>query len=367
MNNYKILVIEDTADVRENIAEILESENYEVYKAENGIIGVDVAEKVQPDLILCDIMMPQMDGYEVLESLRKKVSTSTTPFIFLTAKNTREDLRRGMALGADDYISKPFTIDELLNSIKIRLEKAEEFKVKSERKLNELTQNLGMPITSVINEPLKAIIGFSRMVMTEYPNMEKPEIAEFMALVYKAGMKLNKVVHKTMLYYRLEALTYRNEELDKCRAEVCYNAGTALKEVVQELALAHNRIDDVLVLLDTIENVRIPKDMLKSLIGELIENALLYSPKRTNIKVISGIERGKLVLTISDEGIGFSSEQITKIGAFTQFSQDFNKQEGIGLGLTVVRKILTLFDGQITINSAPGVGTTIKVFIPTVA
>ncbi len=367
MNNYKILVIEDTADVRENIAEILESENYEVYKAENGTIGVEVAEKVQPDLILCDIMMPQMDGYEVLEALRKKVSTSTTPFVFLTAKNTREDLRRGMALGADDYISKPFTIDELLNSIKTRLGKAEEFKEKSEKKLNELTQNLGMPITAVINEPLKAIIGFSRMVMTEYPNMEKPEIAEFMALVFKAGMKLNKVVHKTMLYYRLEALTYRQHELEISKSEVSAHTALAIREAIAEQAQNHNRPDDVLVLLDSIDNVKMPEEFLKNLVGELVENALLYSPKRTHVKVVTGVERNKLIITISDEGIGLSTEQINNIGAFTQFSQEFNRQEGVGLGLTVVRKILNLFDGQITINSSPGIGTTIKVFIPTVS
>lgn len=119
----KILLIEDNDNIRENTAEILEMTNYKVYTAENGKQGVELALKEHPDLVICDIMMPVLDGYGVLHMLHKNESTKNTPFIFLTAKTERTDYRKGMEMGADDYITKPFTGTELLNAVESRLKK----------------------------------------------------------------------------------------------------------------------------------------------------------------------------------------------------------------------------------------------------
>jgi DNA-binding response OmpR family regulator len=121
----KILLIEDNKTIRENIQEILELAGYEVFEAANGKSGVELALKNIPDIVLCDVMMPEMDGYGVLYMLRKNLETSTVPFIFLTAKAEHLDHRKGMDLGADDYLTKPFDAMELLNSIESRLKRKE--------------------------------------------------------------------------------------------------------------------------------------------------------------------------------------------------------------------------------------------------
>ncbi len=121
----KILLIEDNDDIRNNTAEILELSSYKVIMAENGKIGVEKAIECKPDLIICDIMMPVLDGYGVLHSIHKNETIKNTPFIFLTAKTERSDLRKGMELGADDYITKPFNGTELLNAVDSRLKKLE--------------------------------------------------------------------------------------------------------------------------------------------------------------------------------------------------------------------------------------------------
>ncbi|MEM7551972.1 MAG: response regulator [Bacteroidota bacterium] len=131
MSQKRILVIEDNLDVRENIEEILELSNYEVSTAENGKIGVIKAKKELPDLILCDIMMPEMDGYEVLYLLSKSAETAKIPFIFLTAKAEKSDLRKGMGMGADDYLTKPFDDMELLEAIENRIKKYEALQLNS--------------------------------------------------------------------------------------------------------------------------------------------------------------------------------------------------------------------------------------------
>jgi CheY-like chemotaxis protein len=121
----KILLIEDNKEMRENTSEILELSSYKVFTAENGKIGVEKAQQEKPDLIICDIMMPVLDGYGVLHLLSKNPETANIPFIFLSAKAERSDFRKGMEMGADDYVTKPFDDIELLNAIESRLKKAE--------------------------------------------------------------------------------------------------------------------------------------------------------------------------------------------------------------------------------------------------
>lgn len=119
----KILLIEDNPEIRENTSEILSLAGYDVTSAENGKKGVELAQQARPDLIICDIMMPELDGYGVLHILSKHDDTSSIPFIFLTAKTEKTDIRKGMTLGADDYLTKPFDDTDLLNAIETRLRK----------------------------------------------------------------------------------------------------------------------------------------------------------------------------------------------------------------------------------------------------
>lgn len=134
----KILLIEDNMEMRENTAEILGLANYQVFTAENGKEGVRLAQSEKPDLIICDIMMPELDGYGVLHMLSKAPETASIPFIFLTAKAEKADHRKGMTMGADDYLTKPFDDMELLSAVEVRLKKNEQLKSNFSRTLEGL-------------------------------------------------------------------------------------------------------------------------------------------------------------------------------------------------------------------------------------
>ena len=140
----KILLIEDNYDIRHNTAEILELSNYQVFLAENGKVGVEMAMEFSPDLIICDIMMPVLDGYGVLHAVHKNELIKNTPFIFLTAKTERSDFRKGMELVADDFVTKPFSGTELLNAVDSRLNKIRLLKQELSSDLQNL-QNLHSP------------------------------------------------------------------------------------------------------------------------------------------------------------------------------------------------------------------------------
>ncbi len=170
----KILLIEDDKVLRENTTVFLEEEHYKVISAEDGIKGVQLALEEIPDIIVCDIAMPKLDGYEVFKTLHEITATSFIPFIFLTARSEKEDMRAGMQLGADDYITKPYEYEDLLTSIKIRLNKQEKLDKIHENKYFALINN---PIIGVftfendqfsnVNSKMKDILGYSKEELLE--------------------------------------------------------------------------------------------------------------------------------------------------------------------------------------------------------
>lgn len=154
----KILLIDDSNDLRENTAEILELANYKVFTAENGKVGVEAALREDPDLIICDIMMPELDGFGVLHLLQRNPATRNKPFIFLTAKTEHKDLRKGMESGADDYITKPFSGIELLTAVESRLKKIELIENQFKGDMDELQELIRISSGDALKELTEACI-----------------------------------------------------------------------------------------------------------------------------------------------------------------------------------------------------------------
>lgn len=205
-----ILIIEDNEEVRENTAEILALANYKVFMAADGRAGVRLAEEVQPDLIICDLAMPLLDGYGVLHLLSKKESVPHIPFIFLTAKSGRADIRKGMDMGADDYITKPFNPTELLNSIECRLRKAAAIRQISGQGLTELNSLL-----ELVNE------GDPMLALRKDRNSNKYKKKQ---CIYQEGN------HPSCLYYVIKGKvkTYRTNDDGKELITGLYNEGDFL-------------------------------------------------------------------------------------------------------------------------------------------
>ncbi|MGE0567258.1 MAG: response regulator [Bacteroidia bacterium] len=202
-----ILLIEDNNDVRENTAEILELANYKVIQADNGKLGVELAQKMKPDLIICDIMMPLLDGYGVIHLLSKSPETALIPFIFLTAKSERSDLRKGMEMGADDYITKPFDDVELLRAVESRLKKNEILKAEFAQNFDGI--NKFFEDVSSLDELKK--MSSERRVKT----FKKKEI------IFSEGN------HANYLYFLVKGKvkTHQNHEYGKEFITNLYNAG----------------------------------------------------------------------------------------------------------------------------------------------
>src|SRR5688572_16035760 len=200
----RILVIEDARDLRDGVIAMLTMEGFDAVGAEHDAVGQHMAQKHEPDLIVCDIRMPEMDGYEVLEHVRKNAATAAIPFIFLTARTDRLNVRQGMVLGADDYLTKPFLVSELLDSITSQLKKRAELNQNAEKRMNELRENIITALPHEVRTPLNTIIGFSDMLLIEAQRIKPDQIADWATHINQAAQRLYHLVENYLFYARLQ-------------------------------------------------------------------------------------------------------------------------------------------------------------------
>lgn len=359
----KILVIEDEAHVREIIWEILEAEDFHVIQGENGLVGVTLAKQESPDLIICDVMMPGLDGFKVLKQLRSQTATETIPFIFLTAKVTKSDRREGMDLGADDYLTKPFTRDELLKAVNTRLQKHAKLKRQSEEKLNDLRHNLTRTLPHELLTPLNGILGLADFGIEDCENMNHAEMQEMFQDIKRSGERLYQLIQHFLLYAQLELLDNDTEKRKVFLSGNTASTYLTINAVTEVKAKSWNRLTDLhLKLSDTF--LAINEDWLQKIVSELVDNAFKFSEAGQPVEVTNSLVDGKFVLSVSDRGRGMTPEQIANVGGHTQFERKLYEQQGSGLGLAISKRLTELYQGQFTIDSIPGEQTTVTVSLP---
>src|SRR5688572_9260422 len=174
----KVLVIDDTPEIRMIIEETLNMFGFSTLMAEDGESGVDLAKKHLPDLIICDVHMPKLDGFGTLAKLHEDERTAGIPFMFLSGAVERPNVRRGMEMGADDYLTKPFTPSELLAAVNARLEKQAEVERQSEKKLDEFRGKMTLALPHELRTPLNGIMGLASILIDDYATMKPEHVLE---------------------------------------------------------------------------------------------------------------------------------------------------------------------------------------------
>jgi two-component system, sensor histidine kinase and response regulator len=356
----KILVIEDAEPLRNDILEMLTFEGFEVRGAENGLVGVQVAREYRPDLIVCDIMMPELDGYGVLNMLRKDEATVAIPFIFLTAKTDRTDVRHGMGLGADDYLTKPFVASELLETIQARLEKQKTLNELVESRLKELSESIITALPHELRTPLNTIIGFSDMLILEAPRLKPEQIADWSQHINLAALRLYRLVENYLLYVRTELALQNAVEVATLRKKTLDQPNNVIEFHAVHKAQAAQRENDLTLKLSGDGNIIINDQDLGKIVEEVLDNALKFSGPGTPVVVETEAADEEFILRISDQGRGMSAEQIDSIGVYMQFERWLYEQQGSGLGLVIVKRLAELYGGSLQIESSEQ-GTTVTI------
>lgn len=356
----KVLVIDDTPEIRMIIGETLEMFGFAVLTADDGEVGIAVAKENLPDLIICDIHMPKMDGFTALSKLRENESTATIPFIFLSGAVERPNVRRGMEMGADDYLTKPFTPSELLAAVNARLEKQAELQRKSDKKLDELRGKMTLALPHELRTPLNGIIGLSSILVEEHATAKPAEILESAQYIHDSALRLQRLVENFLAYAQIELMAKDAQSILATAAQSFVDVAPITVEMAREVAARFKRPQDLH--LDVLPAV-IPviSDNYRKIVEELVDNAFKFSEPNSRVDVITTAQAQSFSLAVVNRGRGMTPEQIAGVGPHVQFDRDKYEQQGAGLGLAMATRLAELNGGKLEITSRPGAETKVTV------
>ncbi|HVT72585.1 MAG TPA: hybrid sensor histidine kinase/response regulator [Lacunisphaera sp.] len=355
----KILVIDDQLDVRELLRDILVSQGHEVLLAADGEEGVKRAAE-QPEFVICDIDMPKLDGHGVLAAIRGMPELAEVPLVFLTARSDRRDQREAMTLGADDFISKPFTAAEILDAVAAR--------TKHQHTLRERIQDLARRHRQEINAqwshelltPLNAVLGMLALIESEADTIKPAELKELLAVLREGAERQERLARKLICYFQLEQLLHAppSESPRPCAVN------TVGEQAARQAAHEAKRAGDLSVSFEPGE-VKVPDELLRAAVGEVVANAFGFSKAGDPVRVTGLARVGRYRIEVLDHGPGMTAEQSSRVGAFTQFDRRIREQQGLGLGLAIARSLARLAGGSLLFGSgAEGCGLLVTFDLP---
>ena len=355
----KILVIDDKDDYRTMISITVKTMGYDVIEATNGLDGVAAVKKHRPDLVLCDVNMPKMDGYQVLSTLKQDPEFGSIPFIFLTGNVAKSDMRQGMQLGADDYLTKPFTSQELIDVIETRLKRKKSMQKYYEAQFDEIKTSIVRSLPHEFRTPMHGILGYAQ-ILKEENNLPAEEVKEIGALIDKSAQRLHHLLENLILVGELQFWMNDRDTVATMRRD----SMTLLHEVIRSAAeqeAAKQKRDGSISIEVKDSPVQMSSAHLRKVMEELINNALKFSGPGSKIYISSEENDREVFITIRDEGRGMSLEQIGKITAFQQFDRRHYEQQGAGLGLAIAKTLTELYNGNLTFESPANKGTAVKI------
>ncbi len=356
-----ILIVEDEKDVRHSIDEILTTSGYEVMQAENGKSAIDISNEYYPDLVISDIMMPGLDGYQLLEYFQKKQNMENIPFMFLSAKAHENDVRFGMNQGADDYLTKPFRAKELIKSVQTRLNK----KKKWQKSFAKIQESFTHAVQHELRTPLVPVLGFSDLITDDFNNLTKNEIYDMVKTIKSGAVNLHSKIEKSILLSAIHSELNNIEDVKTLRQERTNPSKDTIIQLSNNIAKNYNRFCDVkFEMHDKGEVLKISEYYFTIIINELIENACKYSESGTPIIIKTQKTKEYYLIIFKNNGQGLTKKQIRSINVFQKFLNKDPFTPGSGLGLYMLKEIVKVFGGYLNIESEIGKSTEISVQIP---
>ncbi len=356
-----ILVIEDEELIRDYLEDLLTLEGFAVATANNGAKGVDLAMQMQPDLIICDVMMPRLNGYEVLKRIRQDAKLNTVPFLFLTSMSDRVSSRKGMTLGADDYLEKSCSRDELLEAIAVRLNKQKFIEHRIESKMDALRSSITLALPHELQTPLSGIMGLADLMIIQSAELMPEDIYECAQGIYTSAERLQRLIQNYLLYSKLLVLRSRKDaNPTKIEVPIPCSSGSIIASIARKKADQCDRSGDLEMCIVPAE-LSITDEHLSKIVTELLDNALKYSPKGSKVVLQTEVSDQQWLFTLQDYGRGMTEAQIAAVGAYMQFERQFYEQQGIGLGLAIAQSLVELYGGKFDIYSDGKEGTRITI------
>lgn len=360
-----ILLVDDDIAIQEGVADLLQIYDYEVITAADGREALQEMQKRVPDLIISDIMMPGMDGYELFEAVRSNPAWTPIPFVFLTARGQQKDVRLGNRLGVDAYLTKPFEPDDLLIMVQSRLKRIRDIQSVTYSDVDRMKQQLITIFSHELRTPLTYIYGYVNLLQEQHSNLDKDAVDDMLIGVRRGADRLVKLVEDLMLVVRIDSGVVGMEIALRRSYEPLVKIVDKL--LTEQRAVAQSRNVEFVVNID--RDIAIPcmALYLEDALKRLIDNAVKFSKQDGGeVRISANHEQNYVVLSIVDNGIGIDPVQIDHaFERFAQIDRDIMEQQGVGLGLTLARTLVRLHGGDIRATSQPGKGSVFNVYLPT--
>jgi two-component system sensor histidine kinase/response regulator len=358
-----VVAIDDNLSVLKAVEVILQTAGFEVRIAHDGSEGLEMIKADPPDVVICDIEMPKLNGHQVLRVLRQEQVTADLPVIFLTAYSERTDVRTGMELGADDYITKPFSAKDITGAVEAQIKKRTTLATKYETTLRLLRKNIAYALPHELRTPLAGILGFAGVLEMDYENLKPDELHQIATHIIKSGERLQRVLENYLVYAQLEILGTDPLELEALRNHIVGNTEEIVTAQAQQKAAEVARDGDLVLNVQNIA-LQISEGDLRKIIEELTDNAFKFSKPGTPVHIVSRRDPKRFTLRIQDHGRGMTAEQIQSVGAYMQFGRMLHEQQGLGLGLVIARRLAELHNAEFQIQSVPDKGTQVSLTFP---
>jgi signal transduction histidine kinase len=359
----KILVIDDEEWLREMVVMALGQKGFNVIEAENGSVGIEKARRELPDLILCDVNMQKVDGYLTLSSLRNEPATASIPFILMTGLADNAGMRHGMELGADDYLPKPFTLDALYAAVDARLKKVSALRREAEKQLADLRDNISLMLPHELRTPLNGILAYGEILAADAATLSAAEVSEMGQVIHTSACNLEHLIGNFLIYAQLELIQADPQKISALREKQTLEAARIVERHARDQAKKAQRPDDLHLELENC-SLAISEDYLGRMLDELVQNAFKFSPSGKEVQVRMTPSGSSVVITVSDQGRGFSTEHVTRVGAYMQFDRKMQEQQGLGLGLAISKRLAELHGGTLAIQSVKDHHTTVSITLP---
>jgi two-component system, sensor histidine kinase and response regulator len=268
-----------------------------------------------------------------------------------------------MELGADDYLPKPFTTDALYAAVEARLKKSQTVRDEAERKLASLRSNISLMMPHEMRTPLNGILSNAEMLATSAATLKPGEIAEMGQEIFKSSQRLERLIENFLIYAQLELVAADPKSVNAMRVGKTEHSALIVKKNTAELSAQFNRASDLNVEAGDF-SLPMSEEYFGRVVNELVQNAFKFSEAGSPVSVTLGEAFNDIVLTIKDRGRGFSTEQISRIGAYEQFDRKIQDQQGLGLGFVIAKRLVELHGGSLSVEGEKGAGATITIKLP---
>ncbi|MDE3058072.1 MAG: response regulator [Bacteroidota bacterium] len=353
-----MLIVDDEEALLDIAGTYLEMEGYSVAKAQNGKVALNVLQSMTPDIIISDITMPEMSGFDLFEKVRAMPALQSTPFIFLTGHSDPKHVIQGKELGADDYLTKPFDPNILISTVKGKLKRRQEISNSVSQQIEQMKNQLLRLMSHEMRTPLTSILGATEVLADGKESLSQQDFTDFLEMLKSGSKRLNNMVEDFLLVVKIESGELEREIEGET---VPINLQNIVEHIVADCreVFEKKRIQCTISVDNRPQMLSISAAHLQNVLSRLMDNACKFNHDGGSVMIASDISPERVIITVSDTGTGIpQNKQAGLFQKFYQVNRDSQEQQGAGLGLYIARRLAEFAHCELTFESQEGKGST---------